>query len=85
MPLSAAGRAVLQAVRLVISTLDEEDRNLLYKFFVTHKRGKYATHCVHGHEFTPENTYVNPARGTRVCRTCQQRIGRANYERRKKG
>lgn len=26
------------------------------------------THCKHGHEFTPENTY--PWRGNRVCRTC---------------
>lgn len=25
--------------------------------------------CDHGHEFTPENTYVNPA-GRRTCRTC---------------
>lgn len=32
------------------------------------------THCVHGHEFTPENTYtyVNESypHGRRVCRTC---------------
>jgi hypothetical protein len=26
------------------------------------------THCIHGHEFTAENTYV--WRGTRKCRTC---------------
>jgi HNH endonuclease len=31
-----------------------------------------ATHCVHGHEFTPENTYVVPNRGTRQCRTCNR-------------
>lgn len=32
-----------------------------------------ATHCVHGHEFTPENTYVEPG-GRRKCRTCQRRF-----------
>lgn len=36
------------------------------------------TKCTHGHEFTKENTYVNPS-GTRECRTCKlnrQRIKR---------
>lgn len=28
------------------------------------------THCKHGHEFTPGNTYIHPKRGTRNCRTC---------------
>ena len=29
------------------------------------------THCKHGHEFTPENTYVN--NGQRRCQTCHRR------------
>lgn len=29
------------------------------------------THCISGHEYTPENTYVNP-RGYRDCRTCRK-------------
>jgi hypothetical protein len=29
------------------------------------------THCVNGHEFTPENTYENPA-GWRECRACRR-------------
>jgi hypothetical protein len=29
------------------------------------------THCKHGHEFTPENTYVKP-NGTRDCRECKR-------------
>ena len=28
------------------------------------------THCKHGHEYTPENAYVNP-QGHRRCKTCQ--------------
>ena len=33
------------------------------------------THCIHGHEFNEENTYVTPQNGFRQCLTCQ-RIGR---------
>jgi hypothetical protein len=32
--------------------------------------GKRKTHCVNGHEFTPENTYVDP-NGKRNCRKCR--------------
>lgn len=28
------------------------------------------THCKHGHEFTPENTYIRPDNGTRRCKAC---------------
>lgn len=31
------------------------------------------THCPHGHEFTPENTYIDPSRGFRQCRECRRR------------
>ena len=42
-------------------------------------RGKYsdATHCIHGHEFTPENTYyyTKPDGKTRrSCITCRDRV-----------
>jgi hypothetical protein len=30
------------------------------------------THCKHGHEFTPENTYIGRP-GKRVCRCCRKR------------
>ena len=36
------------------------------------------THCVHGHEFTEENTHITP-RGWRNCRAC----GRESWQRRK--
>lgn len=29
------------------------------------------THCNHGHEFTPENTYRSPKTGRRQCATCR--------------
>ncbi|MDQ2787974.1 MAG: hypothetical protein M3Y58_23590 [Chloroflexota bacterium] len=29
------------------------------------------THCPHGHEYTPENTYVAPS-GSRMCRICRR-------------
>jgi hypothetical protein len=41
---------------------------------ITHRKGKRwmtaATHCVHGHEFTPANTYWNEE-GWRTCRRCR--------------
>lgn len=31
------------------------------------------THCPHGHEYTPENTYNSPhPQGGRICRTCKR-------------
>jgi hypothetical protein len=33
------------------------------------------THCVHGHEFTAENTYRDP-KGRRQCRECGRRANR---------
>ena len=41
-----------------------------------------ATHCKHGHEFTPENTYVTKD-GRRKCRECGRRACRAYYHERK--
>jgi hypothetical protein len=29
------------------------------------------THCIRGHEFTPENTYVYRGRKGRLCRCCR--------------
>ena len=33
-------------------------------------------HCVHGHEFTPDNTYVNPRTGGRRCKACRNNSAR---------
>lgn len=36
-----------------------------------------ATHCIHGHEFTPENTYrTGPDKRHRACRECARRRDR---------
>lgn len=40
------------------------------------------THCKHGHELTPENTYVRPS-GTLGCRVCSREQG-YRYQARKK-
>ena len=41
------------------------------------------THCIHGHEFTPENTYLYST--GRQCRACAIERSRRSYERRKNG
>jgi hypothetical protein len=38
------------------------------------------THCVNGHEFTPENTYYAPSRPTsRACKACQSERTRQRW------
>jgi hypothetical protein len=38
------------------------------------------TECVHGHEFTDENTYIDPKRGYRACRICQRQRQRVENQ-----
>jgi hypothetical protein len=37
------------------------------------------THCPHGHEFTPENTYIRASDGGRECHTCRKARAAARY------
>lgn len=39
------------------------------------------THCPQGHEYTEENTYINPGRGSRACRICKTKHGRESWRR----
>lgn len=39
------------------------------------------THCPAGHEYTPENTYVQPTSGQRRCRTCKRHRDRVSRRR----
>ena len=46
------------------------------------KKRSQQTHCVNGHEFTPENTFTRPQRpGTRECRACQDARNKTRYRR----
>ena len=51
----------------------------IYKQQLTHKRtrlgyNRYKEACSKGHVFTPENTYVYPKNGNRLCRTCRREV-----------
>lgn len=34
------------------------------------------SHCIHGHEFTPENTAISKYNGQRICKQCRTAAGR---------
>ncbi|UYL87860.1 HNH endonuclease [Gordonia phage Malisha] len=55
--------------------------NTLRSFGVTALRARQ-THCIHGHEFTAENTYVYAGR-KRGCLTCRRKRSRDWHERRR--
>jgi hypothetical protein len=38
------------------------------------------THCIRGHEFTKENTYIVPGRTERQCKECKRIRGRKSYK-----
>lgn len=68
-------RACVNPSHLEAVTSAENQRRGL----VNQHKGK--THCKHGHEFTPENTYL--CQGGRHCRTCLNRRNRESDRRRR--
>lgn len=46
------------------------------------RRSERRTHCMNGHEYTPENTRISST-GRRRCRTCERAFDRARYPRRR--
>jgi len=54
---------------LFVGSLADNNRDMASKGRYNHQK---RTHCIHGHEFTPENTYVPPSQPSRrVCKACQ--------------
>lgn len=44
-------------------------------------RNARRTHCINGHEFTPENTAIYPSRRQRVCLACKRQLQAISTER----
>jgi hypothetical protein len=75
---------------LDFNPLNNDPRNLVPSCSPCNTRRSAAvrppvTHCKYGHAFTPENTYVNPAKGQRVCRTCSREYKREWQRARRRG
>lgn len=60
--------AITVADRVVAKTASQVAREALSRFW--ERARAWRTHCRHGHEYTPENTYLDP-RGFRRCRACR--------------
>jgi hypothetical protein len=50
-----------------------------------HGQNAVKTHCPADHEYTPENTYIIPGTGARVCRECARRRNREWWARQRTG
>jgi hypothetical protein len=62
---------------LFIGTLRDNQQDCVAKH---RNHNQQKTHCVNGHEFTPENTWVDKG-GTRHCRECHRLKELSRYHR----
>ena len=67
-------RACVNPVHLEAVTAKENLRR-----GIKNNQNKGKTHCIRGHEFTSENTYLPPA-GGRNCLICKQEQARLKYQ-----
>jgi hypothetical protein len=58
------------------------DHNVLYTPHSGPAKNAAKTHCTHGHEFAPENTYE--WRGSRYCKKCREARSRRHESARAK-
>lgn len=56
---------------LFVGTHADNVRDMLAKGRQNNQR---KTHCKHGHEFTPGNTYIEMPKGARRCRACREAL-----------
>lgn len=67
---TGAGRPISVPYSLDLSFYEPLCRHCHRMRDPNHQRAK--THCVRGHEFTPENTYIQPGLTRRQCRACNR-------------
>ena len=73
---SCPHRACVNPAHLVVTTRAENTSRQRHR-----NAGK--THCIHGHEYTPENTGLHPDQRGRFCLTCARARKRAAYHARR--
>lgn len=72
--------ACYEVAHLFLGTIMDNVQDMISK-----GRGRWQkiTHCVNGHEFTPENTSIKPCNGQRCCKACNRENQRRVREKRK--
>lgn len=61
---------------LFLGTAKDNSKDMTAKKGGIHSR---KTHCKKGHEFSKENTYINPASNGRICKVCRLAYSQSWY------